>query len=54
MIQRENKSFLQKNHILQKFKDQEVTNERQSFVCTKLSAIPHSRAGKGFKQGYQC
>ena len=54
MIQRETGSFLQEKHILQKLKEQKEVIKRKSFVCTDLSAIPHSRAGRVFKQEYQC
>ena len=54
MIHRENVSFLQEKHILQKFKEQKETVRIKSFVCTDLSAIPHSRAGRAYKQEYQC
>ena len=54
MIQRESGNFLQEKHILQKFKEQRQIAKSSSFMCTDLSAIPHSRVGKTFKQEYQC
>ena len=54
MIQKETGSFLQKEHILQKFKEQTQRIKRKSFICTDLSAIPHSKADKAFKNEYQC
>ena len=54
MMQKEREIFLHKDHISQKFKEQKQLTKSDTFVCTNLSAIPHSRAGKEFKQQYQC
>ena len=54
MIQKERKIFLHEDHISQKLKEQTQVTKNNSFVCTDLSAIPHSRIGRAFKQEYQC
>ena len=54
IIQKERRSFLQEKHILDKLKEQTILVKSSYFVCTDLSETTHSRAGKTFKQEYQC